>query len=384
MNGSKLDSTALAVLQQNAHEQFGPAMREWKSSGGKIIGLLYNLVPEEIVTAAGILPYRLRAVDSNSSVLADARFSEVNCSLVRHYYDHAARGGFHFLDGLVASNACDHERRLYDNWTAALGIDYGYFMRFPKKAGAEQVENYLSQLVKFRESIEAAFGVEITDAKLRAAITLHNETRRLQRELYELRRLPNPPITGAEVLSVMMAATSMPRDKYNAVLGELIEDCKRSEGHTDYKLRAFVYGGEFDSVSFLEMVEGQGVLVVGDSLGFGYRAAFSDIGDTGDPLYDIAYNLVMERPAEPRIFGTADSRQDFVRDQMEEFGASAVILPHLPMCDFWGFEKHNFDAYAKANNIPVLSLSVEYLFGDTGQMKTRVQAFVETFSEGSL
>jgi benzoyl-CoA reductase/2-hydroxyglutaryl-CoA dehydratase subunit BcrC/BadD/HgdB len=90
--------------------------------------------------------------------------------------------------------------------------------------------------------------------------------------------------------------------------------------------------------------------------------------------------MVQERPSEPRVFGTALDRQDFVRDNMGAFKAAGVVLPHLPMCDFWGFEKHNFDAYADSHAIPVLSLNVDYIVGNTGQLRTRVQAFIETLT----
>lgn len=382
LNGFTLDSSALRTLQENANGLYSPALQGWKESGGRIVGLLYNYVPEEIVTAAGLLPYRLRAAGSASSALADARFMETNCGLVRHFYDSAARGEFSFLDGLVSTNSCDHERRLYDNWKAVLGLSYGHFLCFPKKAGAEQAERFEGELVQFAESLEAAFGAEITEEKLRAAIGLHNETRRLQRALYELRKLPNPPLSGAEMLSVMMAGTAMPHEEYNALLTQLLADCTDAEGHTGYPLRVFLYGGEIDSVPLLELIESQGALVVGDSLGYGYRSAFADVGDTGDALADLARYMVADRPGEPRVFGTAQSRQDFVRGQMAAFGADAVILPHLPNCDYWGWEKFNFGLYAKANGIPLLDLSVEYVFADSGQMKTRVQAFVETLAEG--
>jgi benzoyl-CoA reductase/2-hydroxyglutaryl-CoA dehydratase subunit BcrC/BadD/HgdB len=82
------------------------------------------------------------------------------------------------------------------------------------------------------------------------------------------------------------------------------------------------------------------------------------------------------------VFGTAEARQAYVEQVMRDAGASGVILTHLPMCDFWGFEKHNFDAYAGEHDIPVLSLNVDYIVANTGQMATRVQAFVETLSDG--
>jgi benzoyl-CoA reductase/2-hydroxyglutaryl-CoA dehydratase subunit BcrC/BadD/HgdB len=262
-----------------------------------------------------------------------------------------------------------------------LGVDYDYFLCFPKKTGIEQVEAYTERLLEFKNDLESAFGVRISEKDLREAIDLYNETRRLQRKLYDLRKTPNPPLSGADTLAVMMAGSTMQRREYNKLLAELLEDVKEQENYCEYPLRVFVYGGEIDSIPFLELIESQGALIVGDSLGYGYRAVAEDVKNTGNALYDLAYNLIIDRP-EPRLFGTADERQSLVETQMKEFNASAVIVPCIQNCDYWGFEKFNFGAYAKQHDIPTLDLSIEYDFENSGQIKTRVQAFVETCSEG--
>lgn len=380
MQNSKLDSQALKDLKASACELCNAPMRAWKADGKKIVGVLYNFVPEELLTAAGVLPYRVRALGSTSTALAAARFDEFNCSLVRHFYNSAAEGSFGFLDGLVSVNSCDHERRLFDNWVAKVETGYSYFLCFPKKTGAEQAQVYRERLEGFKASLEEAFGVELTDEKIRAAIDLHNETRRLQRALYDLRKRPDPPISGADALAVMLAGTCMPKTEYNELLARLLKDCAGAEGIAGSPLRVIVYGGELDSIPLMEMIESQGALIVGDSLGLGYRSCADDVKDTGDPLYDLAAYMVLDH-GDPRLFGTAESRAEFVFEQLEACGAAAVIMPTIPMCDLWGYERSIFGSTAKRNGVPVLDLSVEYAVEESGQIKTRVQAFVETLSE---
>ena len=81
---------------------YNESLQSYKNDGGLIIGVLYNQVPEEILTAAGILPVRIRAVGSQGTEASDARFTQVNCSLVKHFYDSAAKGRFDFIDALEA------------------------------------------------------------------------------------------------------------------------------------------------------------------------------------------------------------------------------------------------------------------------------------------
>jgi len=88
--------------------------------------------------------------------------------------------------------------------------------------------------------------VEITDDKLREAIALHNKSRRSQRTLYDLRKGDSPPITGAEMLAVSVAGTAMPVGIYNKLLQEMLDDISGADGHSNYRARLMVIGGELE------------------------------------------------------------------------------------------------------------------------------------------
>ena len=363
---------------------YNESLQSYKNDGGLIIGVLYNQVPEEILTAAGILPVRIRAVGSQGTEASDARFTQVNCSLVKHFYDSAAKGRFDFIDGLVATNGCDHVRKLHENWTSVLKPAYSHLLCFPKRQGDDlQVTQLAKEIKKLKESIEAHFGVEITDEALREAIKLHNRTRELQCALYELRKGENPPITGAQMLAVMMAGTCMPREAYNAQLEELVALCQDVEGISDYKVRVVVYGGEIDSIDFFEAIESQGALIVADSLGgYGKRSADMQISLEGDLYTNLANAYLMERPAEPRLHGTRAARWEYLEKVAEEANADGFIQVFIPICDLWGYERVMFATEVEKKDLNCLVLDTEYIFTASGQTRTRVQAFVESITEG--
>ena len=88
---TKLKSSALQELEQAAATLVSPALQKWKDQGGKVIWLMYHFVPEELITAAGLMPYRMRATGSAGTEFSESCFTQVNCSLVRHLFD-SARG----------------------------------------------------------------------------------------------------------------------------------------------------------------------------------------------------------------------------------------------------------------------------------------------------
>jgi benzoyl-CoA reductase/2-hydroxyglutaryl-CoA dehydratase subunit BcrC/BadD/HgdB len=374
------ESKALRELRDAAKSLMNPMLQEWKDSGKKIIGCLYHYIPEEIITAAGLLPYRMRATGSKGTELSELSFTQINCSFVRHLFDSGMRGELSFLDGVVAVNNCDHLRRFFENWQSKIKTPYMHFMNLPKKRGKEQAELYRKELAAFKDSLEKAFGVEITNAKLIKAIKLHNETRSLQRSLYNLRKKKNPPVSGADVHAVMVAAESVPKETYNSLLRGLLTELKDAEGICDYSERIMVVGGEIDDPEFIEVIESQGCLVVADSLGYGYRSCSEDVRTEGDPLTNLADYQVLERTACPRLFGTTFDRNASVKQIAEDFNADGVISVRLPLCDEWSFEQVNLIKYLKENNIPHLPMDIEYILSNTGQIKTRTQAFLETIT----
>ncbi|TWJ13289.1 2-hydroxyacyl-CoA dehydratase family protein [Geobacter argillaceus] len=151
---NNLTSRALQEFQDAAAGLVNPALQEWKDRGGKVIGCMYHFVPEEIMTAAGLMPFRMRATGSSGTELSESCFTQVNCSFVRHLFDSAMRGHQGFLDGVVTVNNCDHIRRLFDNWESKIKTPYRHFLWFPKKSGTEQVEAYRSELAEMAGTLE--------------------------------------------------------------------------------------------------------------------------------------------------------------------------------------------------------------------------------------
>lgn len=375
----------------------------YKQGGGRIIGTLYNQVPEEVVLAAGMLPVRLRAQGSTGTEASDARFTMVNCSLVKHFYDSAAKGRFGFIDGLAATNACDHIRKLWENWTDVLKPGYSHLICFPKRRGDELEAAHLAgEYRKFAASLEEAFGVRVTNESLKAAVEACNEKRALLMRLHALRGAEVPPISGSQMLAVGIAATCTPPDRFVPLLKELVEACEASVAESaaagapagsaepacpgcakGRAARVVLYGGELDSVPFVEAVESQGALVVGDSLGgFGRRQADMQVATEGDPYENLARAYLQGRPAEPRLHGTRADRWAYLESVAEEVRADGYVQVHVPLCDLWSYERLMFDVEAANKGLRCLDLDTEYIFANAGQTRTRVQAFVETLTEG--
>lgn len=371
--------SALTELSDLADSLTNPFIDEWKETGGKVIGFFCTYVPEEIIYAAGILPYRVRAVGCEHTSAADVYMSQVNCTFSRACLEFAFEGKYNFLDGLVFTWSCDNLRRVYDILREIRPETFPllHFIDVPHKVTDEAVALFREELIRFKELIENAFGVEITEENLVKAIDIYNETRDLLRQMYELRRSDNPPLTGSEALKVILAGTVIPKHEYNRLLRALLEELKSREGISDYRARLVIAGGGgCDDPGYFEIMEGLGGLIVDDTICFGGRSFFEPVPAGGDPMDAIARSY-LNRPSCPRMPDKLAERSDSVRETVKRSRANGVIFQRIRYCDLWGGEQLDISQKMREADIPLLTLEREYRLSATGQLKTRIQAFLE-------
>ncbi|SDE55673.1 2-hydroxyacyl-CoA dehydratase subunit D [Sporomusa acidovorans] len=374
---------AMEIFKEAASTIYNSEVAAWKEQGGKVAGYFYPAVPEEILTAAGVLAFGIRGTGSTGTELADAYFRQLNCGYTRSTFEQILQGEYKFLDGAVVFNQCDHMRRIYDNWLTIPENPCYAFIYLPKKNDALAREFYEKEIIQFKQKTEEKFGVTITDNMLKEAIMLHNETRRLQRKIYELKKRPVPPLSGADTRAVMLAATAMPRKRYNELLTELLHELteKAPEQSQKKQKRLLYIGIHDDDIKFMEALESQGATIVADYNSIGYKAAEGEISTSSDPLQAIIDFYFYTRAVTQRQFGTLDKRLESMTEIVKAFQIDGVITARLTECDQMAFVQFILPNFFKEQNIPILNLEVEYILDSVGQLKTRVQAFLETMEE---
>jgi benzoyl-CoA reductase subunit C len=361
--------------------------RELKAQGRKVVGYLCSFAPVELITAAGLVPFRIAGNMKKQAELADHHLETIACSFTRSVLDTALSGGCSFLDGFVIPHSCDNIVKLYGVWAQNVKHEYAHFVNVPHTTSQPSLEFFRAELGVFRKSLERYTGREITDDDLRRSIALHNRQRALVRQLYELRQGEPPLISGVEMTRVIGAITCLPAAEGNELLEGLIPEVR--EGRYAVKNgrapRLMIYGTGNDDVPFVEMVEGSGARVVVDDLCHGTRPYWFDVGTAGDPVAAIAGSYLEEINC-PRTFrqspGThredLENRFGYLYRFVRDFGVDGVILYVIMYCDTHAFDAPDVIEYLKSRKVPVLHLEEEYQAGAMGRLKTRVQAFLET------
>ena len=358
-----------------------PYLKEARNSGDKIMGYLCSYVPEEILHAAGFIPYRLRAVESQGTDKGDLYFSAVNCSFVRHCFDKAVRGDFDFLDGVIFFNGCDHSRRMYDNWRDLYkerqgGPGFLYMLIAPHKISSTALNRYTDELVKLIRHLEESFNIRITEKKLRNSICLYNEKRSLLAQIFAMRKGTAVPLTGAESIRLVLALNAVPVEKAIILLEQVLEACQERVANKPGDLRLFMAGGCLEEADHMQLIEDQGAIVVADNLCLGARSVHTPVEEDIPPLSAIATRYLAHLSC-PRMVNDFHTRSRYFEETIQEFSVDAVITDKLMFCDLWGGEAFLLKSEAKRQGVPVLTLEREMHGGNTGQVQTRVQAFFE-------
>ncbi len=350
----------------------------WKAGGGKVVGCRCLYVPEEIVWAAGLLPFPLYGTPEPVS-LADSYFQSCTCEFVRNLFDQALLGRLSFLDGVALANTCDVIRHLLDMWNGYIRATPAFMINNPQKLGGEaNREYYLEELKRFRGKVEEVSGNRVTDEKLRAAIDLYNETRMLLRELYGLRKQDPPPLSGQEAFEVARAASILPKDQANPLLRKLLEQLRGGKGagaERGQRPRILVTGSLIDHPALIRIVEEQGGTVVADDLCTTSRTFARLVESDADPLAAL-YRYFNERPL-CACMHPEEARLEYLLGLVEEFDVAAVVNFNLKYCHPTLYEAPNLRKALQARNIPSIALEVGHDLSGHGQLATRIQAFLE-------
>ena len=350
---------------------------DWKDQGKKTLGYVCTYMPEEILYAADILPFRITGRGVSDTSNADSCLTRVNCTFVRCCLELGMGGEYDFLDGAVWINGCDHIRRCYDNWKAKAPLPFMHMLPVPHKIFAEGRQWYKEEVVMLKEAVEDYFGVEITPDKLAESVGIYNETRRLLRRLYDLRASDEPPVTGAEVLRILSAGVAMPKTEFNRLLGDFLRELKKRPRTSNAKVRLLVAGSIMDDPEFIENVEKLGAIVVTDTLCFGARGFWDLIDEKGDVFENLIDRYYMHVPC-PRMAGEYPKRLDFIKAQIKRAHVKGVILQHIRSCDLHGTDNALLKQDLEKEGIATMELERQYgPLADAGRIRTRVQAFLE-------
>ncbi|MGD9393402.1 MAG: 2-hydroxyacyl-CoA dehydratase family protein [Dehalococcoidia bacterium] len=350
--------------------------QEWQKKGKKVIGVLDSLVPEEVIYAAGMLPWRIQgSTQADVSHAMVYRLPQGN-TFLNHVMESLLDGKLDFLDGMVCSNRDEDFVRFRDYWEHLSKTDLVYLVEVPSIESDLAKRLFISKIREFIGVIEDFGKVKIDDKKLSDAIAVYDKSYTLMRKLYELRKKEVPPLSGGEALAIANAAMVMPRDEFNKELEALLpylETRKANVKHT--QPRVLLSSDLLDDPAYIDMVEEAGCLVAMDDLDNGSRYFWEKVDGAGkDPVEALALRYL--KNMSPRMFDWHAQADQLVR-LTKEFNIDAVL--ELPDAYDYvrGYRRPFVEGWLKEAGVASMSFERNYNLSNVGQLTTRIGAFLE-------
>ncbi|MDP2659586.1 MAG: 2-hydroxyacyl-CoA dehydratase family protein, partial [Dehalococcoidia bacterium] len=344
-------------------------------NGGKDIGWLCIYAPEEVLHAAGVLPVRIMGSPEPHSI-ADAYLQSNMCPFVRSCLSMGLTKNYQQLDGVLASHTCDAIAKLFDTWRLFVGAPFSFVIDQPHTDNPFRYDYHLEEMKRLVKEVEAFTGVTITPHALRRSIQVYNENRRLLKQLYELRKADVPPLSGSQAHSVVRAGMVLPKEQHNEMLRELLAELPGATPPPATGPRLMISGSCVDTPIFPKIVEESGGQLVVDDLCFGSRYFWDEVAEDGDPLEALSRRY-LDKTHCACIPLPRDSRYKFMRRLIVDYRVDGVIFFGQKFCDPYAYDFPEHKPMLEKDGIPVMTLEVEHASVGAGQLKTRVQAFIE-------
>ena len=373
-------------LLENADNEL---VRQAQADGGLAIGYTCFHIPEVILNCGNMFSVRLRAPNTGSIDIATYYISNYTCEFARALVERAIEGGYQFLDAMIGVDACSMMNRAMEHFEILKVNEKPHFFvthtDMPYKITDYTVDTYVKQMRRrVLDRLTEEYGVDTSDAAIRQAVEEHNEVCRIISEIGEMRKADNPVITGYEFHVLNLVTYTCPKKLILPYLRETLEELKTREPDvkSPFRARVAIVGSEIDDPNLTKLIEGCGALVVSDRYCYGSTPGREELilRDDEDALTQICRHYMEVSECARYISDEKVLQRRETSDRLaKEYKAEGIIYEQMKYCDYWGFERAlvshiMHDEYGW----PVLSIDRLYNNGNSGQLRTRCQAFVES------
>ena len=323
---------------------------------------------------------------------AETRLPANLCPLIKASYGHALEESCpysYFSDVVVGETTCDGKKKMYELLGELKPMQVIHLPNVPDYE--RSLEMWTEEIRAFAKGLEEKFNVTITDDMLNESIEWCNKERIQAARIYELGKYDPPAITGTKMNDIMEGEQYMfdREAKYNKI-NEILDQCEKNwhDGIYPYepdpnRPRLIVSGGGYGGVSAktINVMEelGGAIVCYEGCCGISSRRRLVDEDRSRDPYVRIAEKYI-EVPC--AVVSPNYRRMDQVRETIKEWHADGYVSITLHSCNPFAIETENIRRVCEEMDIPLLHIETDFYPGDAGQIRTRIEAFLEMIRMG--
>ena len=358
---------------------------EMQKQGKKVVGTFCIYVPDEVIHATGSAFTGLCGgsqfwVPGGEKVLPRDICPLIKASLGAHF-DRTCPF-FRIADIFVGETTCDGKKKAYE----ILAEDAEtYVMDIPQMKRSKDILKWKEEIADFSDMLGKFTGNEVTQESLKEGIRVINEKRKALARVHNARKAANIPISGKDaLLMTQIAFFDDPKrcaDMANTLADELEERIRTGVSVFPEGTKRIMITGTPMSIpnwKLHHLIETSGAAVVCEEACTGSRYYTHLVDESGETL-DEQYQAIADRYMKINCacFTPNEGRIDDIVRLAEEYEVDGVIDVNLKFCSLYSTEGKSVEKALREKDIPVLGLETDYADSDSGQLRTRIEAFIE-------
>jgi len=345
------------------------------ADGKKLIGCFPYYVPEELVYAAGMIPFGIWGA-AGTIKAAKEYFASFYCTIAQMGLELSLNGALDGLSGVIMSCMCDTLRPLTQNFrTANPGLPF-LFLAHPQNRRLNCGINYtVSEYIGLKKKLEVISGENITDEKLYEAISVYNSSRAARRNFVRLAGQHPDVISAGLRCAVLKSAYFMSKAEHTALLSELNAKLEQLPPCSWKGVRVLVSGIINDSENLLDIFDENHIAIVADDVAHESRSFRIDVEENCEPMMALAQQFAAQDYDTLLYDPELNKRPDYVAELAKSSGAQGVVILMMQFCDPEEMEYPSLKKGLDEAGIPSMVIGVDQQMKDFGQAKTAIQAF---------
>ena len=383
MIGTGGSAIVARMLGEKKREAF-LEIKEYKDKGIPVIGMYCAYFPTELAMAAGAIPVGLCSFSNETITAAERDLPKSMCPLVKSSYGFAISDRcpfFHFADLVIGETTCDGKKKMYELLNE---IKETYVLHLPQSQERPYAKDIWYEEVKLlKEKLEEKFNCTITEEGLRKAAHVRNELRKAQLDMYHLQKLVPPAMKGTEMMIALQQGT-FTFDVYQQIdnIRKRVTEAKKAyeEGKRPVPasakrilLTGCPTGGVIQKVG--SVIENNGGVIVSLDDCSGERTNRLLVDENAPDILRAISDRYLSINCS--VMTSNNGRLENTAQMIRDYQVDGVVEIVLQACHTFNVEAFKMGRMAEEMGIPYMKLETDYSTADSGQIETRIAAFIE-------
>lgn len=384
------EATAEAVLPRT-YEEFNEARKQsfmkvknYKDAGGAMVGYLCAYTPLEVIDAAGAAAMGLCGMTDEAIPDAETVLPSNLCPLIKATYGFALTQKCpftYFSDLIVGETTCDGKKKMYELLDDMKPV---HILHLPQgQERSWEADAWYEEVCALKVELEQRLGVYVTDEDLRRAVRKRNRLRQALTDLYSVQETVPPAMNGVELMSTLLTGSfSFDTDEYAQRLETLAaqrrEAQQRGESPVDASAKRILVtgcptGGLVNKMG--KVIERNGGVIVCLDDCVGERTNRMMVDENADDILRAISDRYLNIHCS--VMTPNAGRMENTLKMVEKYQVDGVVDAVLTACHTYNIESDTMRRTMEAHGIPYMKLETDYSTGDSGQVETRLAAFIE-------